>query len=467
MRKLVLVFVSTLALFCQVYASHEDLLQKLLSDSALKGSLVGVFVQTADEPPQTLCAINETNRFMPASNVKLFTSALALERLGEDFTFTTPLLTDGQIESETLNGNLYLKGVGDPSLTRDRLKAMAKILVSKGIKFVNGDVVVDVSAFVDNRWGLGWSWDYLHFGYASEVWAIALDRNSVTVQVAPSAIEGQPAQISSFPPTDWLIFENRIRTVKSGRSLWSVWREPWERVVRFWGQIPLSAQPETIRVSIPSVPHYVGETFRSILHELGIRVSGSVRVDLTPQRANVIAETNSQTLKELIWWLNKFSDNLYAEMLLRAVALKEKGRGSLNDAFAILEQQLRNWGIEPEDVRLFDGSGLSRLNIVTPRAIVQLLRIARTRPWFSAFKNSLPIAGVDGTLRTRFRGTSAEGKILAKTGYIGSVVSLSGYIQRAKDSELIFSILVNHYNAPSRQVQLAVDRFVASFVEMR
>ncbi len=464
MKRVVLLSIAVSLSLCQVLADQKNLLQQLLSELALKGALVGVFVQTSSESPQTLCAVNESARFMPASNGKLFTSALALEKLGEDFTFTTPLLTDGQIDSETLSGNLYIKGCGDPSLTRGRLKELAEGLVSKGVKIVKGDIVVDVSAFTDNRWGISWSWDYLHLGYAAEVWAIALDRNSVTLQIAPAPKEGQLAQISLTPPTNWLIVENRIITAKSGHSFWSFWRDPWERVLRFWGQIPLKSQPEIVRVSVPSVPHYVGETFRSILEELGVIVNGSVKVGQSPQNALVIAETKSQPLRELIRWLNKVSDNLYAEMLLRVVALKEKGQGSLPEALTILNQQLREWGIETDDVRLVDGSGLSRLNIVTPRAIVQILRAAKTRPWFKAFKESLPIAGIDGTLRNRFRGTPAEGKVFAKTGYIGGVVALSGYIQRNDGSQLIFSILVNHFNAPTRQVQLSIDRFVAALV---
>ncbi|MFN4179104.1 MAG: D-alanyl-D-alanine carboxypeptidase/D-alanyl-D-alanine-endopeptidase [Armatimonadota bacterium] len=455
----------TFLIFCQLFASQRGALDDLKSNPAVGGAWLGVLVQTTDNPPKTLYSFNEDKRFMPASNTKLFTSALALEKLGPDFTFVTPLLTDGQIEGEGLNGNLYLKGSGDPSLTRDRLRELAKALLSKGIKFVKGDIVVDVSAFSDNRWGTGWSWDYLLYGYASEVWAIALDRNSVNLQVAPAPKEGQLAQVFVAPPTDWLIFDNRIRTIRSGQSRWLVLRDPWERVVHLEGQIPLNAAPETVRISVPSVPYYVGETFRTMLREEGIVVDGNVKVGLTPPDVIKIAETKSPPLKELVWWLNKVSDNLYAEMLLRAVALKEVGQGSVADAMRILEQQLQDWGIDTSDVRLVDGSGLSRMNMVTPRSIVKLLQVARTRPWFDAFKNSLPIAGKDGTLRTRFPGTPAEGRVFAKTGFIGSVVALSGYIQRQDGTEFVFSVLVNHYNATTRQVQSAVDRFVTSLVE--
>jgi D-alanyl-D-alanine carboxypeptidase/D-alanyl-D-alanine-endopeptidase (penicillin-binding protein 4) len=200
---------------------------------------------------------------------------------------------------------------------------------------------------------------------------------------------------------------------------------------------------------------------------MGIVVEGSVKVGQVPSNASVIAETQSPPLREIVRWLNKVSDNLYAEMLLRAVALKERGQGSVSAAMQILKRQLVDWGIDPDDVQLFDGSGLSRLNMVTPRAVVRLLQIARTRPWFDAFKESLPIAGKDGTLRTRFQNTPAEGRVFAKTGYIGSVVALSGYIQRTDGSELVFSVLVNHYSAPTRQVQACVDRFVTSLAETR
>ncbi len=452
-------------IFCQLFPSQRSSLDELNANPAISGAWLSVLVQTIDNPPKTLYSLNEDKRFMPASNTKLFTSALALEKLGPDFTFVTPLLTDGQIEGENLNGNLYLKGSGDPSLTRDRLRELAKALPSKGIKFVKGDIVVDVSAFSDNRWGTGWSWDYLLYGYAAEVWSIALDRNSLNLQIAPAPRGGQLAQVSITPSTDWLILDNRIRTIRSGQSRWFVLRDPWERVVHLEGQIPLDAAAETIRISVPSVPHYVGETFQTMLREEGLVVNGSVKVGLTPPDAVKIAETQSPPLKELIWWLNKVSDNLYAEMLLRAVALKESGQGSVTEAMRILEQQSQDWGIDTSDVRLVDGSGLSRLNMVTPRSIVKLLQVARTRPWFDAFKSSLPIAGKDGTLRTRFQGTTAEGRVFAKTGFIGSVVALSGYIQRQDGTEFVFSVLVNHYNATTRQVQSAVDRFVVSLVE--
>jgi len=464
MRKKVSLAWLVLFAFCQTVAPQVNLLEAILSEPAMRGALVGVLVQTSGDPPKTLFALNEDKRFMPASNAKLFTTALALEKLGPDFTFVTPLLTDGRIDGERLGGNLYFKGSGDPSLTRERLRDLAKALSAKGVKSVNGDIVVDVSAFSDNRWGMGWSWDYLHYGYAAEVWAIALDRNSVTLQVSPTAKEGQPAQITLVPATDWLTIDNRIVTVKSGEPRWSIWRDHWERVIHLWGRIPLSASPETVRISVPSVPHYVGESLRATLKEMGIAVEGGVKVGQVPPNALVIAESQSPLLKEIVRWLNKFSDNLYAEMLLRAVALREQGQGSVSAAVQVLKQQLVDWGIEPDDVQLFDGSGLSRLNIVTPRAIVKLLQIARTRPWFNAFKESLPVAGKDGTLRTRFRNTPAEGRIFAKTGYIGSVVALSGYIQRTDGSELVFSILINHYNAPTRQVQACVDRFVSSLV---
>jgi len=464
MRKKVSLTWLVLLTFCFAAASQTRPLEELLSDPVMRGAWVGVSVQTSSNPPQTLFAVNEDKRFMPASNTKLFTTALALEKLGPDFTFVTPLLTDGKIEGEHLNGNLYLKGSGDPSFTRERLRDLAKALTEKGVKSVNGDIVVDVSAFSDNRWGTGWSWDYLHYGYAAEVWAIALDRNSVTLQVSPATKEGQPAQIALVPATDWLTIDGRVVTVKSGDSSWSIWRDPWERVIHLWGHIPLGASPETVRVSIPSVPHYVGESFRATLKEMGIAVEGSVKVGQVPSNASVVAETQSQPLREIVRWLNKVSDNLYAEMLLRAVALKERGQGSISAAMQVLKRQLVDWGIDPDDFQLFDGSGLSRLNMVTPRAIVKLLQIARTRPWFGAFRESLPIAGKDGTLRTRFQNTPAEGRVFAKTGYIGSVVALSGYIQRTDGSELVFSILVNHYNAPTRQVQACVDRFITSLV---
>lgn len=464
MRKALTVMIMIFAVSVCVLASQENPLETMLSDQTLTGAWVGVFVQTTDNSPQTLFNFNEDKRFMPASNTKLFTAALVLEKLGPEFTFTTPVLMDGTVEGGNLTGNLYLKGTGDPSLSRDRLKELAKAISAKGIKSVKGDIVVDVSAFTDNRWGAGWSWDYLHYGYAPEVWSVALDRNSVTVQISPSS-DGQLAQIVTVPKTNWLIIDNRIITAKNGEPQWLVCRDPWERTVHFWGRIPLNSPPTTVRISVPSIPNYVGEVFREILTEDGVTVFGKVRVGQTPHDAVVIAEKRSPPLRELVRWLNKVSDNLYAEMLLRSVALKEKVQASLRDALRILTEQLTEWGIEASDVQIVDGSGLSRLNAVTPRSIVKLLQVARTRPWFDAFKDSLPVAGRDGTLQSRFKGTPGEGVVFAKTGYIGGVVALSGYIQCKDGSELVFSVLVNHYNTSTRQVQASIDKFVAALAE--
>lgn len=464
MRKPLTAVIAIFVVSARAFASQENPLKTMLSDPALAGAWVGVLVQTTDNSPQTLFNFNEDKRFMPASNTKLFTAALSLEKLGAEFTFTTPVLMDGTVEGESLKGNLYLKGMGDPSLNRDRLKELAKTISAKGIRSVKGDIVVDVSAFTDNRWGVGWSWDYLHYGYAPEVWSVALDRNSVTVQIFPSS-DGQLAKIVTVPTTNWLIIDNRIITTKGGEPQWSVWRDPWERTVHFWGRIPLNSPPTTVRISIPSVPHYVGEVFQEVLTDNGVTVLGKVRVGQTPRDAVVIAEAKSPPLQELVRWLNKVSDNLYAEMLLRSVALKEKGQASLRDALRILTEQLSEWGIETSDVQIVDGSGLSRLNAVTPRSVVKLLQVARTRPWFDAFKDSLPVAGRDGTLQSRFKGTPGEGVVFAKTGYISGVVALSGYIQCKDGSELVFSVLVNHYNTSTRQVQTSIDKFVAALAE--
>lgn len=445
--------------------SPQRALDALLNDPALKGAWVGVVVQTTTDPPHTLIAHNADKRFMPASNAKLFTSALALERLGADFVFVTPLLTDGKQDGDRLQGNLYLRGVGDPSLTRQRLQALAHAVAQKGLRTVTGDIIVDVSAFSDNRWGTGWAWDYLHYGYAPEVWALALDRNAVTLQVAPADAAGSPAQVTLTPPTTWLSLDNHIQTVSTDEEGdWTVWRDSWERTLHLWGRIPLTANPETVRLSVPAVPHYIAETFCHLLTQAGVQVQGEPQVGITPPHATVIAETTSAPLHALVRWLNKVSDNLYAEMLLRAVAFHERRQGDIATALAILRDRLKAWGIDPDDVRLVDGSGLSRLNLVTPRALVQLLQIARTRPWAQAFRDSLPIAGVDGTLANRFRNTPAEKRLIAKTGFVGNVVALSGYLQRSDGSEVVLSVVVNHFTAPTRQVQTAVDRFVAALV---
>jgi serine-type D-Ala-D-Ala carboxypeptidase/endopeptidase (penicillin-binding protein 4) len=436
---------------------------------------------------ETLFEKNADGYFVPASNMKLFTTALALARLGPDYKFHTTLETRGAISPEgKLSGDVVLVGRGDPNLSNRKFpyelkeefdgppeKALAELadaLVARGVKEISGDVIGDDSYFPRERYPNGWEIDDMVWEYGAAISAIVVDDNTVALTLMPGARIGDPVQASVAPLTPDFALQNDVTTsaadVKSDLTLT---RDPGANLVVVRGTLPAKSSPRKLVLAIEEPAQHAASVLAGMLIERGVKLDGKIRAvhvaetDVTPR--TVLAEHVSVPLGDSVKLVNKISQNLHTEMLLRTVA-RQNGLWSTpeemlktpQDFYAIV-------GIAPDDVIQTDGSGLSRHDLVTPRAIVTLLKYAQGQTWFAPYYASLPVAGIDGSLQDRMKGTVAAGRIHAKTGSVEHVRTLSGFAETPSGRRLIFSFLSNNQGGKSHEAADALNGLCVAMIE--
>jgi D-alanyl-D-alanine carboxypeptidase/D-alanyl-D-alanine-endopeptidase (penicillin-binding protein 4) len=436
---------------------------------------------------ETLYAHNADRYFTPASNTKMFTTALAFSALGPDYRFRTTLETRGRIDSHgRLRGDLVLVGRGDPNLSNRKLPydvkaeadgapekvlaALADAIVARGIRSIEGDIIGDDSYFIYDRYPAGWAIDDMTFGYGAPVTALAVNDNALEVEVRPGQLEGEAAWFNVEPWADFYQFESHITTgPANAQSRPSITREPGSRRVVLGGQIPLGAEPRKLALAIEEPAEFSAALLKRLLEMRGVRVFGGTRARHTAEENDeppvVLAEHVSLPLAEAIRAINKVSQNLHTEMLLRVVAREKTGTGSMSAGLQYAQDFLKSIGVAAGDAVLNDGSGLSRMNLITPRAAVTLLQYVAKQPWAEAYLASLPVAGQDGTLERRMKDTPAAGRIQAKTGTLGNVNALSGYATTIHGTRLIFSMFGNKHNLRGRDGADVLDAICVAMIE--
>jgi len=476
--------------------------QAALNEAHAQKALWGILVVDRDTG-ETLYEFNADRFFTPASNAKIFTTSLALAALGPDFRFRTTLEASANLSADGhLSGDLTLFGRGDPDISNRKfpyagkverdgpvekiLAEMADEAIAKGLKEIDGDIVADDSYYPYDPYPAGWSVGDIFFTFGSPIGAIAFNDNSISVTVLPGANVGDAASVVVEPASSMNTFSRNIATVDAAaKPEIGVVRQPGPAFLLLQGLIPLTHPPIKLDLAMPDPAETAGLALKQIFESRGVRVIGAVRVHhaappeiypdasivLGPPPAsadpntNVLAEHLSLPLIESVKLTNKVSQNLHAELLLRAVAHEKKGFG-VTDAGLWAEQDfLKSIGITDGDVVLSDGSGLARDDLVTPRATVQLLRFDDRQPWGPAYISSFPIAGVDGTLETRMQSTAAAGRILAKTGGLGHVRALSGFATTAGGERLIFSMFGNNNPQHGRDSAVAIDAIAVAMIE--
>jgi D-alanyl-D-alanine carboxypeptidase/D-alanyl-D-alanine-endopeptidase (penicillin-binding protein 4) len=442
---------------------------------------------------KTLYEANPDHFFVPASNAKLFTTAMALARLGPDFTFRTRVVADGPPDAEgRIHGALRLMGGGDPNLsaraipyrigavTGNPLAAMEDLadqVAARGVKRIEGDVVGDDTWYVWEPYAVGWSIDDPRSDDGPAISALTLNDNTLTLNIRPGAAEGSPAVLALNPPVEYYLLENRVRTVAAGgdRRV-RMERIPGSRDVRLSGALPLRDRGQEMLLGIEDPALYAAAALRQALEERGIAVAGSIRTrHLYPDQAIEpapaedpgieLASRTSGPLLEDLRITDKVSQNLHAELALRAVARARRGIGSFEAAREEEKAFLAEAGIETGAYNLLDGSGLSRLNLVTPAAVVKLLRYMYDSPARDNWISLLPVGGQDGTLATRFGDGAAAGHIHAKTGSLSHASALSGYAEKPGGQWVVFSILVNNYNGSAAEVRGVMDGICSLIME--
>lgn len=381
---------------------------------------------------------------MPASNMKLVTSAAALARLGRDHRYSTRLLRVPG--SGSTDDTLYLIGGGDPSLVTADLKSLAGAAGRAGVRRV-AEVVVDDSRYDAERLGFGWNWDDEPYYYSPQVSALAVNRNVLHVTVRPGAAPGDPALVEVSPVPGFMEIESTATTAVKGASrTLEVDRIRGRNRVRVRGFIAQGAPPlEDVRVTMEDPALFAGELLAHLLRSEGVTVERPARRGVLPSEAVEVASHRSAPLSELAVGLNKRSDNLFAEMFLKEIGFKASGEGSSSAGRADVLKWLKQEGIATGGIRIADGSGLSRLNYLTTRTLTDLLGVALRSDWRDAFIASLPISGEDGTLGSRMKEGPPHKRIVAKTGSLLDCSSLSGFVMRDGRPVLIFSMMSNHY----------------------
>ena len=454
----------------------EDM-RRILDHPDLAPMTVGVKV-VSPVTGRTLFSRHSDRLFHPASNTKLFTALGVLRTMGPDYRYLTSVFADGDAfaRGDTLHASLYLLGRGDPLLESAHLDSLAAIVAERsGARVIAGDIVVD-DAYLDGiPYGEGWMWDDVQYSYSAALNALSVNGNSVMIGISPGAAVGAPVTVRVDPPTTAVAFEVQAPTTAAGDT---AALEPL-RVERDWpsrsnritvtGRLGMDAEERVYYRSVEEPGLYAGKLFRDALQARGIRVTGPVRRGITPTRAQALASFRSSPVTDALARLLKYSSNLTAELLVKTMGRHATGEtGTSVDGLAELRRVLADYiGLDPDAYRFADGSGLSWYNYVSPDQIADLLTAAYHDAEIGGhFREALPIAGVDGSLRNRMKDTPAMGNLRAKTGTLTGVSCLSGYVYTRDGEPLVFSIMMNNFVGPAstaRRTQDEIGVLLAGF----
>lgn len=437
------------------YAQLGNEINQILKDKRLSGTTTGISIRKASTGDVIYNHLGDS-RLQPASSLKLLTGAAALDVLGEDFRFTTEVLSDGIIQGSVLHGNIYLKGKGDPTLLKEDFDTLARNLKEKGIKQVNGNLIGDDTWYDNVRLSPDITWTDEPYYYAAQVSALTAspnkdyDSGTVIVEAFPNKTVGMSAVIKVYPETDVMKVMNRSITVgrKVSRDI-TITRQHGTNNIIIEGTIPFESNAAREWITVWEPTFYALDLFKRSLQDHGILFSEEPRVALgkTPTKAVLLTSKESIPLKDLFNPFMKLSNNGVAEVLAKEMGKYVYGEGSWKNGLRVIEEYAGKVGLNMDMVQLRDASGMSYINTISANELSKLLYEVQKEPWYDTFLTSLPVAGnsdrfVGGTLRNR---VNIVGNVKAKTGRLLAVSSISGYVE-TKDGEIMtFSILINNH----------------------
>jgi D-alanyl-D-alanine carboxypeptidase/D-alanyl-D-alanine-endopeptidase (penicillin-binding protein 4) len=502
-------------------AAFRAKVEKILGAPDVNRGYWGMLVEDADSG-EVLYSLNADRYFLPASNAKLFTAALTLATLGADYCFHTTIESRARADADgVLVGDLVLVGRGDPNLSnrifpfakkteRDGppekiLAELADVVVTRGVKKITGDVIGDDSYFAGGAYPSGWAIDDMLWSYGAPVSALEINDGVFFLELHAAELAGAPATYTIAPSTNIYQIRNDVVTgAKGSPQKISVEREPGSTLVVVSGSMPVGTQPHSIAIAIDRPAEFAAALLKSLLEARGVVVEGHARARHTGENGawykadgsavamdivshacsadsglfgisgsdrNAVAPPNlfaahvSPSIPDALRVMAKISQNLHAEIFLRAAARLKTGNPS-EDAALQFEQDFRvSIGLKENDVVMTDGSGLSRKDMVSPQSEVSLLRWVAEQPWAAIYRSVLPVAGEDGTLIDRMKNTPAAGNVWAKTGSLSHVDSLAGYATSMRGAHLVFSFIGNNHDLKSKAATDVLDALAVAMVE--
>jgi D-alanyl-D-alanine carboxypeptidase/D-alanyl-D-alanine-endopeptidase (penicillin-binding protein 4) len=452
-------------------------LAAIFSDPAIDHAQWSVAVESLSHG-DSLYRLNAQRLQVPASNQKLLTTAVAAERLGWDFRYTNRVYALGAITDGVLDGDLVVTSDGDPTINPRHprrwgaLDDWAKQLADRGLRRISGAIIGDDNAFAEPGWGLGWSWDDIPAGYGAPVGALQYNESQVEVEVLPGVRPGAQAFVDLSPASSGLGVDHDVTTGPDGsETRILVDRMLGSAVVTVRGQVATGDKSRAAVAVANPTQQYVN-ALRVALELRGIVVDGpALDIDelATPPAmtdATLLIEDRSPPLADIVGVTLKFSRNIYAETLLRSLATDNPRTAEAG--LQVLRDTLLSWGIPNEGYLARDGSGLSRYDWISADTIAKLLvHAARDPKLADQFRLTLAVPGENGTLENRMVNTPLQARVWAKTGSMSQVRSMSGYLTTLAGEPLVFSIIVNGFRLPSRDIDAVMDHALARVVEFR
>lgn len=456
------------------YGSLKSKINTIMADSRMKSASTSVTVRKASTG-EIVYEHYADKAVTPASTMKLLTGAAALETLGENYRFSTTVLTKGKVEKGTLNGNLYLKGQGDPTLLKKHLDSFATTLAKQGIKKINGNLVGDDNWYDKVRLSAGILAEDEPYYYAAPISALTLspngdyDAGSVIVTARPSK-NGKTTSVTLTPATSVLQVVNNSKTVPKGyKNTLKITRKVGTNKVIISGNSPLGTSGVKEWISVTNPTAYALDVFKKSLAEKGITFAAGSKVvqGKTPENAKALTSRKSMKLKELMIPFMKLSNNTHAEVLAKEMGKVVHDEGSWNAGLLVMQEYALSIGLDVSKWTFEDASGMSYSNKITSSQLSELLYLVRSEPWYAIYSKSLPVAGssdrlIGGTLKNRLHAPPAKGNVLAKTGSLKNIKSLAGYAKTKSGETLIFTVLTENNKSSTIPV---IDRIATTIAD--
>lgn len=444
-------------------------IRKIIQKSGESEKHFGIFISEGHEGGEEIFELNSNKKMIPASITKIATAAMVLNEFPPGTKFKTQLLSDGKIEKETLKGDLFLKGGGDPSFVSENLWFLVNSFLRTGVKRIDGHIFVDDSYFDDLRFDPSRQNVRVDRAYDAPIGAMSFNWNSVNIFVRPGGRAGEFATTYSDPENDYIELSSQVKTVAGANSDIQVDRielaNGTKDRILVKGQIGVDSKEIVIYKNITRPDIWAGSNLKSFLHQRGIEVTGIVKAQTTPANARLLAESESKPIEHILADMNKFSNNYVAEMLAKLAAAKTNPPGTILKAMDKTKNFLIQLGIPRDSFEIKNPSGLTRDNQVTAKSLWLVLKEMNSQFQFQPeFFSSLPIAGVDGTLKKRMKETKGERWVRAKTGFLTGVVSLAGYVGR-KNGDVIPFVMMYNGSHDEGQIRSTFDQICLALVE--